>query len=128
MAIDYQYYKEQGYILSYPQGKVTLDDIKMYSEKLFRDESITGPFLEVVNFKQVDEFAFGYYEAGELLALFEKLISSKGYKGACLVVERDVEKSIANIIREAAKELNIIIRTFRTIEDACKYAELSAFD
>jgi len=123
MNIEYCYHEERGYLLCTPKGVVTLDDVKVYVQTLCNDNTINAPFIEVVDFTQTKEFDFGYFEAKELIELFEALKSSKGYKGSCLVVQEDITKSMSNLISGAGRDLGVVIKTFKTVEDACKYAE-----
>lgn len=126
MKIAYQYYKNEGYVISRPSGILTLQDVKDYAEALTKDESITQAFMEVVDFEGVEGFDFGYFEAEELVAPFKNLKALKGYQGSCLVVKKHFTKSMSNILRNASKDVGVVIRTFGTVEDACRYAQFSS--
>ena len=124
MRIEYEYFKDKGYLISLPKGIVGLQDVKNYANELLNDSSITQPFIEIANFSDVHEFKFGYSEVEELMESFRKLKELKGYEGACLVVEKDISRGMSNILREVAKESGIVVRTFKTVEDASQYVQL----
>lgn len=123
MQIEYRYFSEKGYVISRPKGVLNLHDVVTYARALQQDESICAPFMEVVDFSQIERFDFGYFEASELVAEFLPLIESKGYKGSCLVVQDDVTRGMSNLLNDVGREVGVPITTFRTLEDACAYAE-----
>jgi hypothetical protein len=125
MKIEYQYFAENGFLISKPTGTITLKDLQNYTDELYNDKAIKSPFMEIVDLEHIDDFDFGYFEAEEVINLFKKLITLKGYKGACLVVENDMTKSMSNVISSAGRDFGVSITTFKTIEDACSYARFN---
>ena len=72
MKIEYQYFAENGFLISKPTGTITLKDLQNYTDELYNDKAIKSPFMEIVDLEHIDDFDFGYFEAEEVIVVIER--------------------------------------------------------
>lgn len=127
MSINYQYNDSAGYVLTKVTSIVSLEKVAEYIETLVADSTINKPFYEIVDFSNISNFDFGYYESDILMDLIIKLSNDKQYIGSLLVANKDITKGMSNIFKVIGEDKGIEIKIFNTVNDAINYvAEKSA--
>ena len=121
MTINYTYNKPDNYILTRVTNTASVEQVKQYIKSIISDPKITQPFYEVVDFTEIKNYDFGYFQSEAIIALLIKLKNSKPYLGSCLVVSNDVSKGMSNIFRVIGEEKKIDIRIFNSITESVDY-------
>ncbi len=122
MSIEYEYYKDKGYLVTEISGDLSRQQVIDYVERLINDHEITEPFYEIIDLSHVDHFYFGYLESDEIMSKFKEMQEIKKYCGSCLVANKDVSKGVSNIMKAVAADKNLNIQIFDSIKDAVKFA------
>lgn len=126
MSIQYQYNKSGNYVLTSVTGIVTVDQVAEYVDAILSDERIKTPFYEIVDFAEVENFDFGYYQSDDLIDLIVKLKNEKQYLGSCLVANKDVTKGMSNIFKVIGEDKNLNVKVFSTLNEAMDYVSLKS--
>ena len=121
MSISYEYNPDSGYVLARVTKLITLQEVISYVDSILEDNKINKPFYELVDFADIDDFDFGYYQSDQL---YNKLILLKEHKqhlGTCFVASKDIAKGMSNIFKVAGEQRGMNIQIFNKMDDALKY-------
>lgn len=121
MTISYKYFKDKDYVLTTVSDQVTLDEALSHFDSLLSDININNPFYEIVNFSDVQNYDFGYYQSEQLMDKIIQLKNKKSYLGSCLVANKDIAKGMSNIFMVVGNQKSIDIQVFDTVEDSLAY-------
>ena len=123
MTINYQYYKDNGYLHSIVDNKVTLTDALAYIDKIINDQLINEPFFEIVDFSNTTNFDFGYYQSDKLILKLKELKSLNNYQGSLLIVASDYLRGMANIFQVIGEDEGINVKTFVSLDEALNFVK-----
>lgn len=66
---------------------------------MIKDDEIRIGFIEVVHFKNVENFRFSYNEAEYILKAYKSLNDEKNVRATIFIAERDMHYGMARILR-----------------------------
>lgn len=121
MTINYQYHKDNGYLLCEVNDQITLTDAFSYFDKIINDPEIDTPFFKIVDFSNTTNFNFGYYQTDQLMEKINQLKSLNNYQGSLLIVNKDYLRGMANIFQVTGEDRHINIKTFESLKEAVNY-------
>jgi len=123
MSISYTYNKNAHFVHTEVTDVITLPEVLAYVDKLLVDDNISSPFYEIVDFKNIQSFDFGYYQADELYNKLALLTEAKQHMGTCFIAHNEITAGMANIFSIVGKDKNMNIQIFKTLDQALKYVE-----
>lgn len=121
MSISYEYYENNGFILTKVTDVITLQEVLSYVDSILEDNRIEKPFYELVDFSGVERFDFGYYQSDQL---YNKVVLLKKYKkhlGTCFVASKDLAKGMSNVFKVTGENKGMNIQIFNNMNDALEY-------
>jgi len=103
--------------------KLSYLDVLTYIDDVINNPEINEPFLEIVEFKNISNFDFGYYQSGSILSKLKCLANLNNYQGSILVVNSDLLKGMSNIfkVKGETQEVNVVPVT--SFDEALRYVE-----
>ena len=108
----------QKYIVCSMMGIGTLDEVKNYLDDLAIDPDLDQPFFEIVDFTQVENLEFGYYQSEEMMNKYVSLAENKGYKGTIFITGSDYGQGIANMFSAAGTFKGLDLRVVSDLAEA----------
>jgi hypothetical protein len=123
MAIKYEFNPEQHYVLTKAIGHIELTDILDYIDKLISDPLLNKPYVEIVDFSEINDFNFGYYESSWLIDKLKHLESLNNYEGTILIADRAFTPGMTNMFQVVGDSKAINIKIVSNLEDA--YSEVN---
>ncbi len=118
MAIKYEFNPEQHYVLTKAIGHIELTDILDYIDKLISDPLLNKPYVEIVDFSEINDFNFGYYESKWLIDKLKHLESLNNYQGTILIADRAFTHGMTNMFKVIGDGKAINIKIVSNLEDA----------
>lgn len=100
-------------------GVGELQQVLDYIDSLAADPDLDAPFIEIVDFSDTEELAFGYYDSQTLLQKYAALGRDKGYRGSIFVYGNDYTRGISRQFQTTAA-LNGVEITIATNLDEAK--------
>lgn len=102
---------------------ITLQEVLSYVDDILEDNEIDKPFYELVDFEDIDDFDFGYYQSDQLYNKLMLLKKHKKHLGTCFVAAKDIAKGMSNIFKVTGEDKGMNIQVFDNMDDALKYIE-----
>ena len=121
MSIKYIYHKSANYILTKVTDIASVKQVETYIDSIINDQEILQPFYEIVDFTEIKNYDFGYYQSESIINLLIKLKNKKPYLGTCLVADTDLSKGMSNIFRVIGEDKEIDIKVFNSLTDSINY-------
>lgn len=118
MSFEYEYFEDQGYLITKVPETALLTDALAHFDKLINDPSIRKPFFEIVDFSKTREIEFGYDQSNLLLSKIASLQAFENYQGSFLIAHSDYIRGMANIYRVVAGRLDIDVIQVGSLEEA----------
>lgn len=125
MNINYDYYPDKGYIHTKVVDVITLAEVLSYVDEILADTRIDKPFYELVDFSEIKDFDFGYYQSDQLYNKLVLLKQQKQHMGTCFVASNDLTKGMSNIFKVVGQDKGMNIQIFANMDDALAYIEKS---
>ena len=99
MPLKYKYDQDQNIVNTYPYGELSILKIASYFEEMIKDDEIRFGFIEVVNFKNVENFSFSYNEAESILKAYNALNDEKNVRATIFIAEKDMHYGMARMLQ-----------------------------
>ena len=99
MPVRYEYDQDQSIVNTYPYGELSTLEIADYFKEMIRDDEIRIGFIEVVHFKDVENFRFSYNEAEYILKAYNALNDEKNVRATIFIAERDMHYGMARMLQ-----------------------------
>lgn len=99
-------------------GTGTLEDIRNYIADITSDPELDEPFFEIVDFTQVENLEFGYYQSEEMMNQYLFLAKNKGYKGTIFITGSEYGQGIANMFTAAGTFKGLDLSVVNNLEEA----------
>lgn len=99
MPVRYEYDQERNIVNTYPYGELTTLEIADYFKEMIKDDEIRMGFIEVVHFKNVENFRFSYNEAEYILTAYNSLNNEKNVRATIFIAERDMHYGMARMLQ-----------------------------
>jgi len=123
MTIKYTYDKSHSYVDTVVTEVASMQQVSEYINNLINNETIEDSFYELVDFTNIDNFDFGYYQTNELVDLFIKLQKHKKYLGTCVVVNSDIAKGMSHMFNIVWENKGLTLKAFNSRDDAINFIE-----
>jgi len=121
MSINYEYHVNNGYIHTKVTDVITLKEVLSYFDTIIEDARIDKPFYELVDFSEINNFDFGYYQTDQLYNKLAQLKEHKNLLGQCFVASKDLAKGMSNIFSVVGESKGMNIKIFNNMNDALDY-------
>ena len=121
MGIEYRFHGSEHCLMCTVFGEIRLDEVLDYLDRVINDQFVVGEFFEIVDFSQVKDFDFGYYQSIELMAKLAQLSEQKSYLGSLLVADRDLVRGMTNIFRVVGESAEVNVLVFDSVARARKH-------
>jgi hypothetical protein len=105
LPLRYKYDQDQNIVNTYPYGKLSTFEIADYFKEMIKDDEIRIGFIEVVNFKDVENFLISYNEAENILKEYNALNDKKNVRATIFIAERDLHYGMSSML-QALHEIN----------------------
>ena len=99
MPVRYEYDQDQNIVNTYPYGELTTLEIADYFKEMIKDDEIRMGFIEVVHFKNVENFRFSYNEAEYILKAYNSLNDEKNVKATIFIAEKDMHYGMSRMLQ-----------------------------
>ena len=99
-------------------GTGTLEDVRNYIAEITRDPDLDEPFFEIVDFTQVKNLEFGYYQSEEMMNQYLTLAENKGYIGTIFITGSEYGQGVANMFTAAGTFKGLDLRVVSSLEEA----------
>ena len=99
MPIRYEYDRGINIVNTYPYGELRTSEIADYFKEMVKDDEITIGFIELVNFRDVENFRFSYNEAESILKAYNALNDVKNVRATIFIGERDLHYGMARMLQ-----------------------------
>lgn len=99
MPLRYEYDQDQNIVNTYPYGELTTLEIADYFKEMIKDDGIRIGFIEVVNFKDVENFRFSYDEAASILRAYNALNDEKNVRATIFIAEIDMHYGMSRMLQ-----------------------------
>jgi len=124
MSISYEYYKDGGYILTKVTNIITLPEVLTYVDTILEDNRINNPFYEIVDFAEVENFEFGYYQSDSLYNKLVLLKERKNHLGTFFIASKNIAIGMSNIFRVIGEDKGMNIQTVNDMNEALQIIEI----
>lgn len=118
MPLNYDKNLSKRYIHCNMLGTGTLEDISNYIAEITGDPDLDEPFFEIVDFTQVENLDFGYYQSEEMMNQYVSLAENKGYIGTIFITGSEYGQGVANMFTAAGTFKGLDLRVVSTLEEA----------
>ena len=98
MPITYKYRREDNSVRTRPTGVVTVQEISEYFRQVTEDPAVGAGFIEVAYFDDVQDFAFRYSEAHDIVDAYEEMKHRKACAATVFVTTTTVAYGIARML------------------------------
>lgn len=99
-------------------GDTTLEDVLGYIGQISLDSELNQPFYEIVDFSEVGNLGFGYYESSRLMSEYAALGKKKGYQGTLFISGTSYGEAISKMFVTISDFNGINTRVVQTLEEA----------
>ena len=99
MPIRYDYDQSQNIVKTYPYGELKTLEIADYFKEMIKDDEIRIGFIELVNFKNVENFRFSYDEAENILKAYNALNDEKNVRATVFIAEKDMHYGMSRMLQ-----------------------------
>ena len=118
MPLNFDKNLSKKYIHCNMLGKGTLEDVSNYIAEITSDPDLDEPFFEIVDFTQVENLDFGYYQSEEMMNQYLALAENKGYKGTIFVTGNEFGQGVANMFTTAGTFKGLNLKVVSSLEEA----------
>ena len=99
MPLRYEYNQDQNIVNTYPYAELSTLEIADYFKEMIKDDEIRIGFIEVVHFKDVENFRFSYNEAESILKAYNALNDEKNVRATIFISERDMHYGMSRMLQ-----------------------------
>ena len=99
MPVRYEYDQDQNIVNTYPYGELCTLEIADYFKEMIEDDEIRIGFIEVVHFKDVENFRFSYNEAEYILKTYNSLNDEKNVRATIFIAEQDMHYGMSRMLQ-----------------------------
>tara|TARA_B110000305_G_C19401628_1_gene620481 strand:- start:324 stop:728 length:405 start_codon:yes stop_codon:yes gene_type:complete len=99
-------------------GESTLEEVLLYISEISVDPELNQPFYEIVDFSEMDELGFGYYEGNHLMDKYKELGKKKGYIGTIFISGNAYGDALSKMFKTTAGFKGISIRVVHSLAEA----------
>ena len=99
MPIRYEYDQDQNIVNTHPYDELSTLEIADYFIEMIKDEEIRMGFIELVNFKNVENFLISFNEAGKIIKAYNALNEVKNIRATIFITERDMHYGMARMLQ-----------------------------
>jgi len=121
MSISYEYHTSNSYIHTKVTDEITLQEVLSYVDTILEDTRIDKPFYELVDFTDIKNFDFGYYQSDQLYNKLALLKKHKKHLGTCFVASKNLTKGMSNMFKVVGEDKGMHIQIFSNMDEALKY-------
>ena len=116
--LEYTYYPDTSCIITKITGYVKLDEVYSYIDRVIEDDKIDKPFYEIVDFSNIENFDFGYYESNNFITKLKDMKDQKGCKGSILIADNDLTQGMSNMFQSIGECKGVKVYIVHSLDEA----------
>ena len=98
MAITYAYAQSENLVLTEAKGVISIQEMSIYADNVFKDQNIKTGFIEVVDLSGATDLQVSYISAQQLTKSWDKW-QQKSHKGSIIYAPTDLAFGIVRMMQ-----------------------------